>query len=98
MIVTIKVTQECIDKGKRTNCEKCPVALAVRPLIKAPYFATVGGASVNIRLNATEVEKSISLPYEAACFINDFDAMNKVPKPFEFQIDIPVQYLERSTA
>jgi hypothetical protein len=96
MIVTIKVTQGHIRQGCRQNCEFCPIALAVIPFIKKTYRLTVGQA-INIRDAGGKLLWYIFLERIASNFIRLFDMAEPV-EPFEFQIDIPEIYLERSAA
>lgn len=74
----IKVTQEHIDKGVVSNCNRCPVALAVQEAL-ANDSATVGSSFIHTGI------KSIEMPEEVYNFVHDFDAFLSV-KPFEFEL------------
>lgn len=93
-IVTVNVTQDCIDRGERENCEKCPVALA---MLQAGFVAPqVDGCSLGWTEPGRGVAVYISTPSDVAFFIDEFDgswideedgkAVNN-GEPFSFTVD-----------
>lgn len=84
MKTTIKVTDECIKAGVRQNACDCPIALAVRNVMKDDVHFRVGPDYIYISGNPYE---DIGLPLDAMLFIRDFDN-NKPVLAFEFEVDI----------
>ena len=84
MIITIKVTQEHINKGIKNICNKCPVALALNE-----YF-NISSASVSHNYLSVVMKNWIarrwSTPETVSKFIKNFDTDNVVT-PFEFNIN-----------
>lgn len=80
----VVVTQEHIDKGKRCDGVRCPIALALDP---------IDGISVDteeICLHGMGYSGTDpKLPAEAVEFISAFDEGEPV-QPFEFDIDWPI--------
>lgn len=76
----IKVTEDDIRYGIRSNCDACPIARAASREIDR--FVAVGGSSAEIgRLFC-------ALPRSAMRFIRRFD--NGAPvKPFNFYLEVP---------
>lgn len=88
----INVTQECIDKGKRCDCELCPIALAA---VEAGIPSVgVGKSAMNVYSNFSVMNVYgnpsyvVGLPNVAHNFIDAFDRGDTV-KPFEFDIEVP---------
>lgn len=79
-MIEINVTQEDINKGIKSDCSKCPIALAANRVIPNGALA-VGGASITYWNEKEAI--SILLPEIALKFIRDFDSGRKV-KPFSF--------------
>lgn len=75
----IYVTKNDIKNGKRGNCSKCPVALALYR--RFPDFKIKVGALIKIGHELLEIKNRV------AFFIHDFDGGKKV-KPFSFYIVI----------
>ena len=77
----IKVTQEHIEKGKKNNCWRCPIALAIAE--------ASGGCRIAVLFEHYVIEDEArtarTLPVEAISFIASFDAGLPVA-PFEFEI------------
>ena len=108
MITTIvKVTQKHIDNGVGRNSCECPVALAFKDVVRpeVPVFVKCTYASLGMGGFAT------TLPVNAIKFIHDFDMraiiplngqpdLKEIPQiaPFEFEFDIPEQYLREGIA
>lgn len=87
MKVTVDVTRNHIQRGTRSNCGYCPIALAIKEIIKGPYDFSVRAASICF------TKRSYQLPESAQNFICDFDAGWKVI-PFSFELDIGEEYLK----
>lgn len=76
----VKVTQEHIDKGRKSSCVSCPVALAFE---EAGKLAFVGVEAVRPLGGFIEAR----LPVEATRFIRAFDRDEQVT-PFEFEVEL----------
>lgn len=76
----ITVTQDDIDNGHRNDCERCPVAIAIRRCIDVPYGVDVGG---NTRI-ITPIG-NFKYPSTVRKFIHNFDNQLTV-KPFTFNL------------
>lgn len=81
--VTIEVTQEDIDRGIRESCTCCPIANAMKRILKPD--------DVRVRNKETwtsyrYVELTHLLPNEAAKFIRYFDNGETV-HPFTFELE-----------
>lgn len=93
-MVTIRVTQDCIDNGIARNDEECPVARAIKPILKPGI-----GVSVNVHYREVLLETSqctwisIFLIPEEETKILDFDNL-KGMEPHSFQLDIPEKHLK----
>lgn len=77
----IKVEQKHIDKGERDNCDKCPIALAMKD---------AGFHKPMVRLTSlhwfeNEKAKKVISPDCCIFFVGRFDIGDHV-EPFEFQI------------
>ena len=83
--VTIDVTQDDIDQGKRENCTLCPIALAAQRVFP--------GKSIHVSVfnlwvdnsPAAEDGRGYPLPEVACKFLQDFDHGRPV-QPFKFGI------------
>lgn len=87
MKVTLKVTAEHISKGSRSNCQRCPVALALRDIIDPAYVVTVGCSGMSMGKNG-RLDFSSRTPESVKDFIYQFDCYKSV-QPFEAKLDIP---------
>lgn len=79
--MTIKVTQEDIDKGKPKDTWNCPIA---RALFRATGWKWVVRANDYYRLAPARLYAE--LPECARQFVSDFDEY-RVVRPFEFEIE-----------
>jgi len=77
----VKVTQEDIDSGLKSNCCECPIALAMKRISSMP---SVGRLYASCSVNS--VRYWGVLPLAAKEFIHLFDDGFPV-KPFEFEIN-----------
>jgi hypothetical protein len=97
-MTTVSVTHADIADGQLGDCELCPVALAVRRLLRPGVVVSV---MANLLIMDEEVEGRrprdayISLPNEAFDLIMDFDAGRRVA-PLSFALDIPARYLREA--
>lgn len=82
--LTIRVTQEHIDKGHRNSCGKCPVALAMKD-------AGLGDPQVGVHgfqyLHSDGFWTTGILPEYVRDFIRHFDGAYSV-SPFEFDVEV----------
>lgn len=81
--VTVKVTQEHINKGKVQNENSCPIALA----LKEQGFKGVAVPGGTFTLKVGKFHPSYTLPKKADQFVDTFDYEGKV-KPFEFTAEL----------
>lgn len=93
----IEVTQKDINKGKKTNCAKCPVARAAQRKQMPEYHFEATSCSLKV-YRASEVSRNSGRPREGSFHINEFflpdfvqdwilayDGDNMV-KPFSFEL------------
>jgi lysophospholipid acyltransferase (LPLAT)-like uncharacterized protein len=81
----IQVTQKDIDKGLKSTCYYCPVALAFKRKIKSEIPCGVAVNAKNIHHFHGKSWDRYNLPKEAKKFIQRFDN-DKPVKPFSFEI------------
>ncbi len=80
----IVVTQEDIDKGEKLECSSCPIALAMKRVIKCKSVF-VASATATVCWSGFNTETS-KLPTRAGLFVRNFDGGMKV-KPFVFSVN-----------
>lgn len=86
--ITITVTQEDIDKGRRESSCNCPIALAARRVF---VNDSVRVSPFDLVLYAKDDEevRYRMLPQEAARFIEQFDHQGPTQvKPFSFTVEV----------
>lgn len=81
MLITVKVTQEHIDRGIPADCESCPVALALRDASPGPW--SVGAYNADYMLS----ERRIRLPLTVTEWIYRFDG-GYGGSPITFQLEV----------
>lgn len=86
MIKTINVIQRDIDRGEPAS-DRCPIARAIRRHLAKGTLVWVTGAP-----EALIDTRRIHLPYDAMCFVYDFDR-NRPVSPFTFTLNIPDEVL-----
>lgn len=93
-MTTIKVTREHIDNGKVCRSKECPLALAASIHIRPSFIVAVGLSSLQLFVdeNREPVWRG-NLPEQAIQFRSMIDSSKKVA-PFEFQMEIPEEYLQ----
>jgi hypothetical protein len=84
--MTINVTQDDIAKGKKNNCLRCPVALAV---IRETgiHDVYVYGSSVTFYRHSDQCCERYNTD-EVSEFIENFDGGGTVA-PFSFELEVP---------
>jgi len=90
----IEVTQEHIEKGQQSNCVACPVALALRERLDSDVTLYV--ASDHVFMVKFPHRVNLRLSAEVQKFIAGFDNKASGLNPFEFELDIPQEYLAES--
>lgn len=89
----IRVTQKHINEGEKIHCTECPIALAISDCLKKSYCAGVSMRRYYIHtLPLSQSCINNELPSKAQDFIIKFDCGRSV-EPFDFDIDIPEEYL-----
>ena len=81
----IEVTQKDIDKGLKSTCYYCPIALAFKRKIKSEIALGVAVNAKNVHHFHEKSWHRYDLPKEAKKFIQRFDSDQPV-KPFTFEI------------
>jgi hypothetical protein len=92
MKTKIEVTQEHIDRGIWLSCTKCPVALALKEVLKPGAVLQVDGSSIIL-----DHMIWIDAPPLVRKWIRVYDSLRKKAerktiKPISFTIDIPDTY------
>jgi len=87
----VKVTRRHINKGLVGDSEACPIALAVKAVVKRGVKVFVLG-DVGIEFTTKDKSYVRKLPKKALAFIGAFDACEAV-EPIELNINIPEQLL-----
>ena len=90
-MTTINVTAEHIARGERENCERCPVALAIRDAFPDLAYIEVAPEGIGIGPPGADIygiEAHIDVPREVQEFIWDFDDSGR-GEPFSFDLDYP---------
>ena len=84
----IEVRQGHIDRGKPKDCNKCPVALAMRDSIAECITATV--ENYGLFISSRNGLKHFLMPKEVARFVNVFDEDDPdfPAKPFTFELNV----------
>jgi hypothetical protein len=83
-------------RGKLAMPQSCPVAVAIRKVVKRGCLISVGPDDATITRSKFEKGWKTKLPEAAKLFILAFDRGLKV-KPFTFKLNIPKEYLRGST-
>jgi hypothetical protein len=89
MTKTVNVTASDIAHGKASDCEHCPIARAVRRLVKGWGYVSVGAWYVSFAASADSLNAhDARMPQEATDFIVAYDGGQGV-EPFSFTLDVP---------
>ena len=88
--VVVEVTAEDIAKGKREDCESCPIACALLRAAGTPRAFIDGNEMAAGDWDGVFplVEQRVPVPPDAAGFIADFDD-GRLVKPFTFTVELP---------
>jgi hypothetical protein len=94
--ITVNVTAHDIANGRKKDCYKCPVALALMRALEAVNdikvkTVSVGNGAAQITLVYSDHMSTYSwpqLPDAAADFVWRFDNF-RVVEPFSFELEIP---------
>lgn len=93
MWTKIKVTKADIDKGVRCKSRLCPIARAVRKIVKRDVMVEVTGRWISLGTDPRDNDAYV--PKSAGTFIANFDDGKKV-KPFCFSANIPQKFLREA--
>ena len=85
MALTITVTKECIQAGKRCDKQRCPISLAMRDV--GCRWPKVGSRGIEWQIAAPPYFKRAFLPKIAMDFVEAFDANKKV-EPIVFEVEV----------
>lgn len=83
-IAKIDVTLDDIAHGERSECSRCPIALAIKRECDDAIALDVGAEEVDITYACRTRARGL-LPPEAQKFVEAFDGGNPV-SPFSFEI------------
>ncbi len=86
VMVSVYVTSDDIDKGVQSSCWMCPVALALRRVLRKGELADVHHCNVTVR------DQGYTMPKRARNFVYMFDESCDV-KPFKFRMPLPAAAL-----
>lgn len=94
----IDVTQQWIDLGIQSDCNSCPIALAVRVALShdgVPIEISVAEKDILVK-EFGSASVIYDLPDEAKRFINLFDSVlnRSLLKPFSFELGEPEELKE----
>lgn len=94
--MTVNVTKQLIAAGVRSQCERCPVALAIQSQLPVGVFAYVGQLDVVIcdaRLgNDKAISRDYSFPDWVVEKVKRFDAGGGM-ESFEFELHVAEEFL-----
>lgn len=90
-VITVKVTQEAIDKGEKCKAEVCAIAVS----FDLVPFITVSVNKLQIEFMCEEGWFYVRNPEFLRKWIVAFDEGHKV-EPFEFDVEIPTYFLSHT--
>jgi hypothetical protein len=90
MRITVQVTQRDIRLGKHGDPWNCPIARAIKRVVRRGAMEGVIGSYFYL---GTETRK---LPAKAERFVSDFESKAEV-YPFSFVLNVPAKYLLSSS-
>lgn len=102
MIVTIRVTQDDIDRGVPCGASSCPVALALLKIVAPNVGVAVDAYHIGLWCTPSHGDPfspvrtpDVVVPFVRAfdTAVSDTDYYREVVRPFSFQLDIPERYL-----
>jgi hypothetical protein len=79
----VSVSEIHIKSGIRTDCSRCPIALAIKDVLENESEISVGLGTLKVYEGG--VTRHYELPSIAKSFISSFDSKLSV-EPFEFEI------------
>lgn len=82
--ITIEVTQEDIDAGRKGNCYLCPIALAAARVFNLDV--SVGASWLSVEASNGAEVAMFKLPQAARTFVTLFDGGHPVA-PFTFAVE-----------
>lgn len=88
----VKVTQRHINNGVQIIPDRCPVARAIRAVVKRSVDVQVGSWDVSLEYKGKIINRK--LRQKARDFIQAFDIGEEV-QPIEFSLNIPKQLLKQ---
>lgn len=89
MKIKVEVTQEDINNGVRQDADNCPIACALKRLVKNPQVED------DIEFDLNEIRYVAQLTAEASVFISKFDEGDLINVlPFSFEIEAEEKYQE----
>ena len=91
--VRVRVTDRDIDKGDMGQPRSCPIARAVKRVVKSGTAVYVGGDSLTICNNGKRYRKG--LPEWAREFVGTFDATPSYVDPLRATLKLPKPLVKR---
>jgi hypothetical protein len=86
MKLHVNVTQNHIDRGKRCNSERCPVALSILEVLPEVSYVAVD-ERIYVELSDSGDYIKADTPDEVCSFARAFDK-GKLVKPFSFEVEL----------
>lgn len=93
MLIPVTVTKSHIKRGTRGDRKKCPVALAIKPLINRAHSVAVGILALTITHKKHNSVWRWRFNKAVHNFVENVDLERDV-KPFIFNINIPRKFLK----
>jgi hypothetical protein len=95
MKVTVQVTRDDIRRGQPEKCQYCPIAHALRRVIKPEcgFLVTEFWVAIYPTIHTSGPSYDARLPLFAHLFVKSFDNCEQV-EPITFDLDIPEEYLK----
>ena len=91
--VQVTVTQDDITNGMRAAAARCPVALAIKRVVKPGTILAVGPSLVTL-LGEYPPAFNADLPNDVRSWVRDYDLERKTMYvPFSFLLDLPRHFL-----
>jgi len=84
----VRVTADHIARGKRSDCEACPIALALAEADPRHRIWDVGEVWDGVFHAVLMTGEALPLPPVAKAFVSDFDSKRPV-RPFTFYVVMP---------
>lgn len=89
----VEVTRKHINEGVQRNCNSCPIALAIKGVVKDDVDVSVGWLKMALSLG--NYDRELWSPTEAMQFARRYDNGHDV-HPITLELDIPERFLKET--